>query len=329
MDLWLSQLGRTHMKRLITQFAIALGLLSSTPYAQDFPAKPVRLVVPFPPGGPLDIIGRLISQSLAELWKQPVVVENRPGGTLGPDFVAKSTPDGYTLLIISSSPLVTLPHMQKVPYDVLKDLAGVVQTTMLTYALVAHADSGIQSIQDLVERAKKEPHKINYASAGNGSGQHLFMELVKSAAGIELTHVPFKGAAPALQAVMAGQVPIMLDVTIAAQSIVRAGKARAIMVTGNKPLEQFPGAVTFESLYPGRGIPTWHGLFVQGATPTPIIAKIAGDVRQLLQAPALNERFRQLGLEPSGLAGEEFNRVVRSDYLRWGEVIRTNNLRAD
>src|SRR2546425_4576921 len=152
--------------------------LTASAAAQEFPSKPVHLVVPFPPGGPLDIAGRLIGKELQDRWGHPVVVENKPGSTIGPEYVAKSAPDGYTLMIISSTPLVTLPQMQKVPYDVLKDLVGVTQTTLLTYVLVANPSSGIGSIQELLERAKKEPGRINYASAGNGSGQHLFMELL-------------------------------------------------------------------------------------------------------------------------------------------------------
>ncbi len=315
------------MKTLLTLLAAFACL--SVGHAQDFPVKPVRLVVPFPPGGPLDIAGRLIGQQLSEIWKQPVIVENRPGGTLGPESVAKATPDGYTLLIISSSPLVTLPHMQKVPYDVLRDLIGVTQTTLLTYALVAHVDAGINSVQELIEQAKRSPGKLNYASAGNGSGQHLLMELFKSSAGIDIVHVPFKGAAPASQSVMGGQIPIMLDVTTVALPLIRSGKVKPLMVTGAKPLEQLPGAVPFDVLFPGVGIPTWHGIFTTGGTPAPILAKLAMDIQAALRTPAVGDRFRQLGTEPSGVSGDAFNAIVRLDSERWGEVIRKNNLRAD
>src|SRR5262252_9624867 len=153
--------------RLGIAFALWILAAGALAQGQEFPTKPVRLVVPFPPGGPLDISGRLIGKELQERWGQPVVVENKPGSTIGPEYTVKSAPDGTTLMIISSTPLVTLPHLQKVPYDVLKDLVGVTQTTLLTYALVANADSGIASIQDLIERARKAPGKINYASAGN------------------------------------------------------------------------------------------------------------------------------------------------------------------
>jgi tripartite-type tricarboxylate transporter receptor subunit TctC len=314
------------MKWIASLFLCVFALSAA---AQEFPSKPVRLVVPFPPGGPLDISGRLIGKDLQERWGQPVVVENKPGSTVGPEYTVKSPPDGYTLMIISSTPLVTLPHLQQVPYDVLKDLVGVTQTTLLTYALVVNPSAGIASIQELIERARKEPGRINYASAGNGSGQHLYVELLKSAAGINITHVPYKGAAPALQAVLSGEPPIMLEVTVGVMPHVKSGKLRALMVTGDKPLEQLPGAVPFDSLFPGLGIPGWHGIFAPGDTPKPVLDKLAGDIRAVLALPAVASRFRELGVEPSGVSGEEFNAIVRRDYARWGEIIRANKLRAD
>src|SRR5256885_3334498 len=315
------------MKRLaaaLLSLALAAGAA-----AQDFPSKPVRLVVPFPPGGPLDIAGRLIGKELQDRWGHPVVVENKPGSTIGPEYVAKSAPDGYTLMIISSTPVVTLPHLQKVPYQVLKDLVGVTQTTLLTYAFVVNPASRIGSIQELIARAKKEPGRLNYASAGNGSGQHLYVELLKSAAGISLTHVPYKGAAPALQAVLSGEPGIMLDVTVALIPHVKSGKLRALMVTGAKPLDQLPGAAPFDSMFPGLGIPGWHGIFATGGTLKPVLDRLAADIRSVLQIPAVANRFRELGVEPSGVSSDEFNAIVRRDYARWGEIIRANKLRAD
>lgn len=314
------------MKRSI---AVLLALFTLAAGAQEFPSKPVRLVVPFPPGGPLDIAGRLIGKELQDRWTQPVIVENKPGGTIGPDYVARSAADGHVLLIISSTPLVTLPHLQKVPYDVLKDLIGVTQTTLLTYAFVVNPATGIGSIQELIARAKKQPGKINYASAGNGSGQHLYVELLKSAADMNLTHVPYKGAAPALQAVLMGEPGMMLDVTVAVIPHVKSGKLRALMVTGGKPLDQLPGAAPFDSLFPGLGIPGWHGIFTAGGTPKPVLDKLAADIRQVLQTPAVGNRFRELGVEPSGVSGDAFNEIVRRDFDRWGEIIRKNGLRAD
>ena len=320
------------MKRTVAVLSALLALAAGarTPaLSREFPSKPVRLVVPFPPGGPLDISGRLIGKELQDRWGYPVIVENKPGSTIGPEYVVRSVPDGHTLMIISSTPLVTLPHLQKVPYDVLKDLVGVTQTTLLTYALVVNPATGIGSIQELIARAKKEPGRLNYASAGNGSGQHLYVELLKNAADIDLTHVPYKGAAPALQAVLSGEPGMMLDVTVAVMPHVKSGKLRALMVTGAKPLEQLPGAAPFDSLFPGLGIPGWHGIFAAGGTPRPVLEKLAGDIRRALKMPAVANRFRELGVEPSGVSGDAFNEIVRRDYARWGEIIRRNNLRAD
>ena len=314
--------------RRTASLLLCILALSAGAAAEEYPSRPVRLVVPFPPGGSLDISGRLIGKELQERWGQPVVVENKPGSTIGPESVVKSAPDGHTLLIISSTPLVTLPQLQTVPYDVLKDLVGVTQTVLLTYVLVANPSSGIGSIQELIERAKREPGKINYASAGNGSGQHLYVELLKNAAGINIVHVPYKGAAPALQAVLSGEPPIMLDV-MAVVPHVQSGKLRALMVTGGKPLEQLPGAVPFDSLFPGLGIPGWHGIFATGGTLKPVLDRLAADIRAVLQRPAVASRFRELGVEPSGVSGDEFNAIVRRDYERWGEIIRANKLRAD
>src|SRR5258707_8699716 len=161
--------------RQTTAVLVWVLALAANAAAQEFPSKPVHLVVPFPPGGPLDISGRLIGKELQDRWAQPVIDENKPGSTIGPEYLVKSAPDGYTLMIISSTPLVTLPHLQNVPYDVLKDLVGVTQTTLLTYALVANPSSGIDSIQALIARAKKEPGKLNYASASNGSVQVVYV----------------------------------------------------------------------------------------------------------------------------------------------------------
>ena len=297
--------------------------------ANDFPTKPVRLVVPFPPGGSIDISGRLIAQHLSELWKQPIIVDNKPGSTTGPEFVARSAPDGYTLLIISSTPLVTLPQMQKVPYDVLRDLVGITQTTLLTYALVASPATQFSSVGDLIDYARRNPGRLNYSSAGNGSGQHLYMELLKSAAGIELTHVPYKGSATALQAVLTGEVQAMLDVTVSTTPLVQSAKLRALMVTGGRTLEQYPSAVPFDSLFPGLGIASWHGIFAPRATPRSTLERIARDVREVLRNPAVADRFRQLGVEPSGISGSDFDAIVQRDFERWGEIIRRNHLRSD
>lgn len=311
---------------LRSMFALGLALIGASASAQDFPSKPVRLVVPFPPGGPLDVSGRLIARDLQERWGQSVVIDNKAGSTLGPDFLAKSAPDGYTLMIISSSPLITLPHMTKSSYDPLKDFVGITQTVGLTYALATHPSTGITTVQQLVEAAKKAPGRINYSTGGVGSGQHLYVELLSLAAGIQLTQIPYKGAGPALQALIAGEVQIMLDVSSGVIPALKAGKVNALMVTGSRPLEQLPGIVTFDSLYPGVDITSWHGIFAPSGTSRPLQEKIAGDIRRALEAPAVSGRLRELGFEISGVSGEAFNAIVRRDFERWGEVIRKNKI---
>ena len=315
------------MKSIVRSvLALCLGLTGFSAAAQEFPSKPVRLVVPFPPGGPLDVSGRLIARDLQERWGQTVIVENKAGSTLGPDFLAKSAPDGYTLMIISSSPLITLPHMTRSSYDPLKDFVGITQTVALTYALAAHPSTGITTVAQLVEQAKKSPGKINYSTGGVGSGQHLYVELLSLAAGIQLTQIPYKGAGPALQALLAGEVQLMLDVSSGVIPALKAGKVNALMVTGSKPLEQLPGVVTFDSLYPGVDITSWHGIFAPAGVAKPLQDKLAGDIRRALEAPTVAPRLRELGFEISGVSGDPFNAIVRRDYDRWGEVIRRNKI---
>ncbi len=318
------------MRRMIPFVVAAFaGLFVSAVPAQDFPSKPVRLVVPYPPGGPLDVSGRLIARDLQERWGQSVLVDNKAGSTLGPDFLAKSAPDGHTLMIISSSPLITLPHMTKSSYDPLKDFVGITQTVSLTYVLGAHPSTGITTVAQLVEQAKKTPGKINYSTGGVGSGQHLYVALLSLAAGMQLTQIPYKGAGPALQALVAGEVQLMLDVSSGIIPAAKAGKVNVLMVTGSRPLDQLPGVATFDSLYPGVDISSWHGIFAPAGVPKALQEKIAGDIRRSLESPAVAPRLRELGFEISGVSGEAFNAIVRRDYDRWGDVIRRNKIIID
>jgi tripartite-type tricarboxylate transporter receptor subunit TctC len=298
--------------------------------AADFPTKPVRLIVPFPPGGPLDIVGRLVARRLQDQWGQSVVVDNRAGasGAIGTDQLVKSPPDGYTLLI-NSTPLVATPHLQKLPYDTLRDIAGVSQIAEIEYVLVATPKSGLGSVRDLVDLAKKEPGKLNYSSAGNGSGQHLLVELIKGAAGITINHVPYKGASPALQAVLAGEVDVMFETSVGVIPLIKAGKLRPLLVSGARPLEALPGVAPFESAFPGVGIDAWHGIFAPAATPSPVIQQLAADVRKAVLSTEVSTRLRELGFQPTGLPYPRFNEVVARDLERWGKVIRDNKIRAD
>ena len=313
------------------RFLLAVLVFFSLPvFAAEFPVRPVRLIVPFPPGGPLDVVGRLVARKLQEQWGQTVVVDNRAGasGAIGTDLTAKSAPDGYTLLI-NSTPIVATPHLQKLPYDTLKDIAGVSQIAEIEYILVSTPKSGIGTVNELLSLARKQPGKLNYSSAGNGSGQHLLVELMKGAARIDIRHIPYKGASPALQAVLAGEVDLMFETSVSVIPLARAGKLQPLLVSGAKPLEALPGVPPFESAFPGVGIDAWHGLFAPASTPAPLLQQIAADARKAILSPEVSSRLKELGFQPSGLPYPRFNEIVARDYERWGKVIRDNNIRAD
>lgn len=298
--------------------------------AADFPVKPVRLLVPFPPGGTLDVVARMLAAKLRDAWNQPVVVENRVGGNgaLGVDAVAKSAPDGYTM-VFNATPIVTLPHLQKTPYDVTKDLTALIQTAVIDYVLAASTKSGINTVAELVDRARKSPGALNYASGGNGSGLHLNVELFKSITKTRITHIPYKGNAPAIQALLSGEVDLIFDTASAMIPMVKGGKAKALMVTGAKPLDGLPGVPAIDTLYPGSGIDGWHGIFGPAGIPPDVAQQIARDVRAILFSAEMSSRFQEMGFKPTGVSGDEFAATVRRDYERWGRVIRDNGIRAD
>jgi tripartite-type tricarboxylate transporter receptor subunit TctC len=325
---------RHFLSKLIAAiFGVAIGMLAATmAVAQaQYPNRPIKLVVPFVPGGTLDISARLIAKQLNEVLGQPVVVDNRggAGGMLGVDMVAKSAPDGYTLLLNAATPMVTVVSLQKAPYDVLKDVTAVSQTVTFDYVMAVSAKSGIQNIQELIQIAKKQPGKLNYASAGTGSGQHMFMELARSAAGIQLTHVPYKGNAPAMQALLAGEVDLIFDTSLGILSQASSNRLKPLLTSSLKPLIELPGVPTMESLYPGSSIQGWHGIFAPAGTPKETVNLLAEAIRKAVNSPELSAKFKEMGLEPSGLSSERFTEIVRRDYERWGKLIRDNQIKAD
>ncbi len=308
---------------------LCLGLVLPVS-AQEFPSKPVRLLVPFPPGGTLDLVGRMLADRLRTVWSQPVIVENRVGAnnTLAVDQVIKSPPDGHTLLVHAFL-VVTVPHLQKVPYDVNRDLIGVTQTATTAYALAANAKSGVDSWEALVAAARKDPGKLNYGSAGNGSAGHLFIEMVANAAKVSFTHVPYKGTGPAMQGFLAGEIELLFDPTNTVINLVKSGKGRALLVTGTRQHEGLPGVPAMGALYPQLAIDGWHGVFASAGTPKPILDQLSSAIRAAVLSPELSTRFREMGFESSGLETGPFTEIMRRDYERWGQVIRNNNIRAD
>ena len=324
-------MNKRHLLRALGA-AAALGVTSAT-LAQSgpYPNRPIRLVVPFVPGGTLDVVARLIARQLQDVLKQPVVVDNRAGagGAVGVDHVAKSAADGYTFVLNAATPMVTVVSLQATPYDVIKDLAPVVQVTTFDYVLSVNAKSSITTMQELVQQARKQPGKLNYASAGTGSGQHMYMELARNAAGVQIQHIPYKGNAPAMQALLAGEVDMMFDTTLGVLPQVQGGRLRPLMTSSAKPLAALPQVPTMDSLFPGSGMQGWHGIFAPAATPKDVVATFYEATRKVLASAETIAKLRELGLEPSGMGPERFAEVVRRDHERWGKLIRDNNIKAD
>jgi tripartite-type tricarboxylate transporter receptor subunit TctC len=225
--------------------------------------------------------------------------------------------------------MVTVVSLQPTPYDLFRDMAAVAQVTTFDYVMAVNSKSSINTVQDLVQQARKQPGKLNYSSAGTGSGQHMYMELARSAAGIQLQHIPYKGNAPAIQALLAGEVDLMFDTTLGMLPQVQSGRLRPLMTSSAKPLQALPNVPTMDSLFPGSGIQGWHGIFAPAGTPKEVVNLLAEAIRKVIGSAETSARLRELGLEPSDLGPERFTEVVKRDHARWGKVIRDNNIKAD
>ena len=293
--------------------------------AQDYPTKPVRLVVGSTPGGGTDISARALAPKLSEYLGQQFIVENRAGATttIGVNFVARSAPDGYTLLMGVSS-LTINPHILKnVPYDVVKDLAPISLVVMAPNIMVAHPSLPARSVKELIAFAKARPGQLNFAAGGAGSSQHLAIELFLSMTGLKIIHVPYKGQGPALLDVMAGHVSLMMANVISALPQVKNGRLRAIGVTGLKRATVAPDIPTIaEGGVPGYEVVQWYGVLAPANTPRDIIAKLHAATVRALQDPAIRERFVSEGGETVGNTPEEFAAVIRADLKKWGKMVK-------
>ena len=301
--------------------------------AQAYPNKPVKLVVPFPPGGPLDVIGRLIAQKLTEAWDQPVVVDNRPGagGNIGADVVAKSAPDGYTVVMGALSTHAVNPHLfPKMPYDAVKDFAPIALVAITPNVLVVNPSVPVGSVKELIAYAKANPGKLAFGSGSNGSAGHLAGELLKVDAGIDMTHVPFKGGAPATQALLAGDTQLMFDNLANATPYVKAGKLKALAVTTAQRSRLAPELPTMaEAGMAGFDISTWFGLLAPAGTPREVIAKWNGEVTRLLNSPEMRERLTAQGAEPAPTSPEQFARFIDQELAKYGKIVKASGAKVD
>ncbi len=302
---------------------VAFATFTSPGDAQGYPSKPIRFIVPFAPGGGTDIVARVIGQKLSDAWGRAVVIDNRPGAgsTMGTALAAKSPADGYTLLMSSISLAFDTTLYKDLPYDPLRDLAPVARVASQPNLLVVHPSLPIKSMGDLLAQARAKPGAINYASGGSGSGPHLATELLKMLAGINLTHVPYKGTGPALNDLLGGQVQLMIAVMAPVLPHVAAGKLRGVAVTGAARSPSAPDIPTIaESGVAEYEFNTWYGIQVPAGTPHAVVNQINAEVTRALQAADLRTRFAAGGLEPQASTPEQFGAMVRGEIAKWTKV---------
>ncbi|MEO8281083.1 MAG: tripartite tricarboxylate transporter substrate binding protein [Ideonella sp.] len=309
------------------------GIVSSAAMAQSWPDKPVRVVVPCPPGCSLDTIVRAMSEKLSERWKEPIVVDNKSGagGMLGMDAVAKAAPDGLTIGIGFNGPIAFGPYMyKKMPYAPATDLVPVILTTSQPNVLAVPGNLPVKDLKEFVAWARTQGDKLSYASVGAGSSSHLSMELFLTAANLKAVHVPYKGSPPAAMAVAAGDVQLLLTVAPALLPLVQDGKLKLLAVTGTQRLESMPTLPTIaESGYPGFEALAWNGLFVPTGTPAAVVNKINADVNAVLKDPAVRASLIRQGLVLGGGTPAEFKKFIDSEGTKWGAIIKKVGITVD
>lgn len=321
------------MKRLSTMLctAAALAAFSAAAYAQSYPSKPIRMVVPFAAGGPTDVYARSVGQELSRILGQPVIVDNKPGagGNLGADFVAKSAPDGYNIVLGAVGAFaVNMTLYPKMPYDVLRDFAPVSLIAIVPMMLVVNPALPVKTPRDLVELAKARPGQLTYGSAGNGTSVHMSTEMFKALTGIDMVHVPYKGVAPAMTDLIGGQLQLMFSDATSAIPHAKSGKVRPVAVT--RRIEVMPEIPTFAELgYAGYDPTVWYGVFAPAGTPRDIVVKLNGAIAKALQAPEVRERLISQGANPVSNSPEEFTVFVRDEIARWGKVVKASGARVD
>jgi len=325
------QIGRAAL-HLCTAL-IAGAWIASAAAQTAYPSKPLRLVSPFPPGGVVDTVSRVVAQKLSESLGQPVVVENKvgAGGNIAAEFVSKSSPDGYTLLMGSiATHAINVSLYSRMPYDAERDFAPVSLAATNTNLVVVNPSFPVRSIAELIAYAKANPGKLNYGTAGSGTAQHLAGELFKTTAGIDMVHVPYKGAAPAISDLLAGQIPLMfVDISISLPHV-RAGRLRALAVTAGKRIPQLPEVPTVaESGLPGFEVNAWFGVFAPAGTTREIVNRLNADIVRGLAAPEVRERLLALGVEPQTSTPEQLAAFVKSEIAKWGRIVRASGARAD
>ena len=323
------------MKRSMRQITMVLAFACAMPLAaqaQDaYPAKPVRIIVPYAAGGVADALPRIVGEKLAAKWKQPVVVDNKPGasGNIGMEEGARAEPDGYTLLLAAAGNMTVNPTLfRNLRFDTYKDLAPVTLLAASPNVLVVHPSVPVKTFKQLVEHAKQNPGKLNFASPGDGSGAHLAGELLNIEAGIQTMHIPYKGIAPAVNDLLGGNVQMMFAGISTVLPHIKAGKLTALAIASPRRSPQLPDVPTVaEDGLPGFDVTSWYGIVVRAGTPAPIIQKVQRDIAEALQGEEVHAKLAGLGLEPVGNTPEAFDAMIKAESRKWTEIVRKANIK--
>ena len=311
--------------------SVFLILFTSLGSAQSFPERPVRIIVPLTPGGSPDTIARSIAQGLSALWSQPVVVENRTGGSqnIGADLVAKSPPDGYTWLLAPDNVFSVNPYLGKQPFDPLADLAPVTQVARIQFLLVINPSVPANSVQELIAYAKAKPGELNFGSSGNGSPQHLGATMLQQLTGTKMNHVPYKGAAPAIADLLPGRIQVWIGAANTLLPHVKDGRLRLLASSAPERFPNLGNVPTIGEAVPGYALDPWLGLFVPAKTPPEITGRIHAEVVKILGSPDLKARLGPQGIELVTNSPADFARFIREDNAKWGKIIKEADIRAD
>ena len=313
--------------------ALLLAVPVGTAFAQAYPVKPVRMVVPFPAGGATDIVGRLVAQKLSEAWGQQVIVDNRggAGGTIGSDIAAKAPPDGYTILVATSSTHAIAPSLySKLAYDPVRDFVPVTLLASATILLAVHPSVPAKNVRELIALGKRQPRALSFASSGNGGISHLIGEQFKSMGGIEMLHVPYKGDTPALVDLVGGQVSLMFGTAVSFLPYVKSGRLNALAVTNPKRSQIVPDVPTVaESGLPGFEALQWFGIFAPAGTSKDIVTRLNGEIVKTLRLPDVRERLSSLGADVVGNTPEQFAAFQKADTAKWAKIVKQSGAKID
>ena len=311
----------------------ALALVASSAFAQQYPNRPVKVIIPWPPGQATDLAARIVGEKLSQQLGQPFIMENKPGagGSIGTDIVAKSAPDGYTLLAASSGPISIMPNLQKIPYDPLKDLAGISLAAAVPFALVTHPSFPASNAREFIALLRANPGKYTFASSGTGATAHMFAELFNSMAQVKVLHVPYKGSVPALTDVIGGQVAYAVETVASTGSFIKSGKLKTFGVTTARRSAALPEAPTLAEAadLAGYDCAAWVGYAAPAGTPRDILVKLAAEIQKAVQAADLKERYVSLGMDTASSTPDEMMAFLRREQDRYGQIIKSANIKVE